>query len=239
MNWGLWTEIEAVLDDSDVKPIVAIVPENRDHALELSPPRRDFWNKVRDWKERGWAVGLHGYQHRYTTSDSGVLRLNDRSEFAGLPYDRQLANLSRAIEIFRREEIEPDVWVAPSHSFDWTTVHILKQLGLRTISDGLSRFPYRDSTGVLWVPQQLWRFRNVPNGIWTVCFHHNHWTETHLTRFRFDIERLRSKITTLHNVCDIYADREITLSDRIGAAAMFGFIRLAGYYDRLRHANSS
>jgi predicted deacetylase len=236
MNWALWTEIEAVLDKTGIKPILAIVPDNKDAHLELNPPRTDFWNNVRNWKEKGWAVGLHGYQHLYETMHSGVLRLNDRSEFAGLSYDQQFTKLNRAIEIFRREEIEPDVWVAPAHSFDRTTVQILQQLGLRTISDGLSRFPYRDSGGLLWVPQQLWRFRNVPAGVWTVCFHHNHWTETQLIGFVSDMKRFRSHITSLAYVSRIYANREITLSDRIGAAAMFGFIRLAGCYDRLRKA---
>ena len=236
MNWALWTEIETVLDESGVKPILAVIPDNKDHGLVVNAPRSSFWDNVRNWKDKGWAVGLHGYQHLYVTTQSGVLRLQDRSEFAGLSYDQQLTKLNRAIEIFRREGIEPDLWVAPSHSFDWTTVRILKELGLHTISDGLSRFPYRDSNGLLWVPQQLWRFRNVPAGVWTVCFHHNDWTNAQLAGFRAAIKRLRSHITNLAHISRVYADREMTFSDRIGAAAIYGFIRLAGYYDRLRHA---
>jgi peptidoglycan/xylan/chitin deacetylase (PgdA/CDA1 family) len=225
-----------MLDRYRVKPIVAVVPDNMDRELQLGPPRNDFWSKVRNWKEKGWAIGVHGYQHLYVTKHSGILRLNRRSEFAGLIYDEQLRKLRRAIEIFRREQTAPDVWVAPSHSFDWNTVRVLNELGIRVISDGLSPLPHRDSTGMLWIPQQLWRFRNMPPGIWTVCFHHNHWGEAELKSFRVSIERYSSRMTSVPEVGSIYANRKKTVSDRIGAAAVFGFIHMAGYYGRLRHA---
>jgi predicted deacetylase len=234
MNWGLWTEIEAILDAHCVKPMIAIVPNNKDPELQVSSPRSDFWEQVRRWKEKGWAIGVHGYEHLYTTDDPGILGLQDRSEFAGLPKSDQHTKLSLALQIFDRECIVPDIWVAPSHSFDWTTLSLLKQLGLGVVSDGLMAFPYRDFAGVFWVPQQLWRFRRTPPGVWTVCLHHNKWSQRQLSNFRNDVRTYSKQISNLAAVSLKYSDREETVSDRVGAAAMLTFIRACGYYDRAK-----
>jgi hypothetical protein len=45
----------------------------------------------------------------------------------------------------------------------------LVSLGIHTVSDGFSPYPHRDHQGVLWIPQQLWRLRPVPSGVWTLC----------------------------------------------------------------------
>jgi predicted deacetylase len=239
INWATWAEIERSLDEYGVKPIVAIVPDNQDRALRVSPPRADFWGVVRKWQEKGWTVGMHGYQHLYTTAESGMLRLNNRSEFAGLTHAEQHTKLCNALKIFERERIAPDIWVAPAHSFDFTTVRILKQIGLAVISDGLAPFPHRDSDDVIWVPQQLWRFRRVPAGVWTICFHCNQWNKAQLTRFRLELKSYSQMISTLPEILRLYGNRRETIADRVGAAAVLGFIRTAGYCDRIRHAYSS
>lgn len=41
-----------------------------------------------------------------------------------------------------------------------------------------SLYPYRDARGIMWVPQQLWRFRKMLFGIWTICLHVNRWDST-------------------------------------------------------------
>ena len=71
------------------------------------------------------------------------------------------------------EGCEPSVWVAPAHTFDKTTVRILlEETRIRTISDGLSSRPFT-RLGMGWFPQQLWRPRACPAGIWTLCLHPN------------------------------------------------------------------
>jgi hypothetical protein len=40
---------------------------------------------------------------------------------------------------------------------------------------------------LLWVPQQIWRFRRVPFGLWTVCLHPNRWDEGDIERFDRDV----------------------------------------------------
>jgi predicted deacetylase len=234
MNWTMWASIEAILCESGVRPIVAIVPDNRDPALRVEPACDSFWELVRGWQGNEWGIALHGYQHLYVTKDGGILRLNQRSEFAGLPKEEQARKLVSGMEVFRNERVHPSIWVAPSHSFDWVTVGLLRELGIRVISDGLFPYPHTDATRTLWIPQQLWRFRDVPCGVWTVCYHHNDWTETQLNRFRLDVERFRHQIVSPSEVTEQYAGRRQGISDRMAALAMLGFIRGMACYGRLQ-----
>jgi peptidoglycan/xylan/chitin deacetylase (PgdA/CDA1 family) len=197
MNWQMWEEIEAALVAADVRPLLAVVPANEDRTLMVAPPADDFWARARGWQARGWAIGLHGYQHRYVTREAGLVPLNDRSEFAGVPAEQQADKLRRAVEIFRRERITPDAWIAPGHSFDAATLAALKQVGIGVVSDGFFLHPHRDPDGMLWIPQQLWGFRYRPFGLWTVCHHHNGWTAADLTRFRRDLTDYRERIVGL------------------------------------------
>jgi len=133
--------------------------DNKDPHLAVDSDRPDFWDHVRGWAARGWTVGMHGYQHHYVTSDPGIVRLNPFSEFAGLPLDRQRAKLQAAKGIFDREGVTPRVWIAPAHSFDAVTVSLLREAGIGIISDGFGLYPSVDRRGILWIPQQIWRFR--------------------------------------------------------------------------------
>jgi peptidoglycan/xylan/chitin deacetylase (PgdA/CDA1 family) len=207
MNWMVWEEIEAELAANDVRPLLAVVPANEDRTLMVAPPADDFWTRVRGWQARGWAIGLHGYQHRYLTHDGGLVPLNDRSEFAGLTADEQTDKLQRAVEIFRREGIHPDAWIAPGHSFDGATLAALRGLGVEVVSDGFFLSAHRDPAGMLWIPQQLWGFHYRPLGLWTVCFHHNGWTPADLGRFRRDLAAYRDRIVSLSEVLALEGER--------------------------------
>ena len=200
MNWQVWREIEKILIAADVKPMLAVVPSNQDDKLNVGAPEARFWELVRGWQERGWTVGLHGYQHRYVTRDAGLVGLNDRSEFAGLPAAEQAEKLKKGVDIFREQSVRPEVWIAPGHSFDATTVDVLKSLGIEAISDGFFLSPHRDERGMLWIPQQIWSFRYRPFGMWTVCYHHNPWRTDDLRRFEADVIAYRERITSFAEV---------------------------------------
>jgi predicted deacetylase len=213
MNWDAWRKIETVMMDEGVKPILSVIPDNQDPTLNQGPANERFWDHVRTWQARGWTIGLHGYQHRYVNKEAGLIGLNHYSEFAGLTLEEQYSKLKSGLEIFAREGVRAEVWVAPAHSFDHKTVKALVSLGLRTISDGMSLYPYRDSRGVFWVPQQLWRFRTAPFGVWTVCMHPNDelWMNPHF--FRTCIRRHRASITDLFTVAETYRSRKHNLLD--------------------------
>src|SRR5436190_22452251 len=78
MNWDIWSEIEATMVRLRIKPILAVVPDNRDPVLQVAPPVSDFWQRVRNWQDLGWTMALHGYQHLYTAKDSGLVALRKK-----------------------------------------------------------------------------------------------------------------------------------------------------------------
>ena len=202
MNWRVWAEIETVLLQRQFKPVLAVVPDNRDPGLQVDAPAGDFWDRVRAWQDRGWTIALHGYQHRYVTRNAGMVAVRRKSEFAGLPVEAQREKLRRAVAIFEREGITPSVWIAPGNTFDANTVALLPEFGIHMICDGYFRFPFVGPRRVTWVPQQLHYFRPAPAGVWTVCYHHNHWTASQSRKFREDLDRYGAGIVSLEEVLD-------------------------------------
>jgi predicted deacetylase len=199
-NWRIWDYVEELLLEFDVRPIVSVIPDNRDKALLHSRPGENFWDRVQSWQKHGWTLGLHGYQHCYLTRKAGLFGRSADSEFAGLPYEVQEIKLRNAVRIFHEHGVKPEVWVAPAHSFDANTVEVLLQMGVRVINDGYALYPYADERGMVWIPQQLGRFRNLPVGIWTICFHFNRWKDDDLKAFRAALQRFGPRIVSVADV---------------------------------------
>ena len=208
MNWRVWAEIEAILVERQLKPMLAVVPDNRDPVLQVDAPAVDFWDRVRTWRDRGWVIALHGFQHCYVSSNAGMVATRKKSEFAGLAAEVQREKLRRGIEIFQRERIKSKVWIAPGNSFDATTVALLPDFGIRIISAGCFRYPYVGPRGMTWVPQQLYYFRAAPAGVWTVCHHHNRWSAAQMSKFREDLDEYAANIAGLDDVLDGSAQSE-------------------------------
>ncbi len=113
---------------------------------------------------------MHGYQHLYETKNSGLIGLNNYLEFAGLPYEVQAEKIKKAWEIFTDNGIRPKIWMAPAHSFDLNTLKALKEYTeIEYITDGFAVFPFT-AYGFKWIPQQLWRFRNLLKKIFNSAF---------------------------------------------------------------------
>jgi predicted deacetylase len=199
MNWTVWSDIERILDAQGIQPLVAVVPDNQDQHLRVGPALPNFWDRVRDWQQRGWSIGWHGYQHLYAEKNAGLVGVHSGSEFAGASEEEQRDRLDSAARIFREQGVTPAVWIAPGHSFDWTTVRLLREHGVTAISDGYFLRPVRWNHSV-WVPQQLWRFRKMRIGLWTVCYHHNSWHDRDLEQFETDVVRFRRQIVSLTDV---------------------------------------
>jgi peptidoglycan/xylan/chitin deacetylase (PgdA/CDA1 family) len=234
MNWEVWDAIEAKLIQHEVRPILAVVPDNRDPKLIVASPRTDFWERVRGWQSRGWTIALHGYQHLYVNKHPGIMRLTHQSEFAGLPREIQEAKLRQGLAIFAEQSVRADAWVAPSHSFDHTTVALLVKLGIPVISDGLWSRPFADQAQTLWIPQQLWDFVEKPNGIWTVCYHHNGWDERQLEKFRNMLEEHAADVTDVPEMARLFGNRQQSLTNRLSATwHLFWSIRLRSLASRI------
>jgi len=233
MNWSMWSRIEEILLKFGISPILAVVPDNQDQKLMVAPSNPSFWERVRGWQARGWSIGLHGHQHLYLSRNRGLHGFAPKSEFAGLAPDLQENELRKAIEIFRREGVTPEIWIAPAHSFDDSTISALRRLGIRIISDGFALAPYIDPSSMLWIPQQLWRFRWRPQGVWTVCYHHNVWSERGFLQFCRDVERYRATITSLIDVRNRYGARPHHFVDRLYSTIHRALLAVKGQFHSL------
>ena len=191
MNWKIWEEVVNICFLNNIKPIIAVIPDNKDDNLNICENRDDFWEHIKMLQEKGFTVGLHGFQHLYTTSKSGILGIQKRSEFAGIPLYKQKEMIKTGVEIFKRYGITPTLWVAPSHSFDANTLKALKDHNISVISDGFFRQQviYK---GFTWIPCKHWRMpESYGGGLWTCCFHFNNWTEHDIDRFRQYAEKYK------------------------------------------------
>lgn len=215
MRWSTWRVVEEILLAFGVKPILSVVPDNQDESLNVEERNEGFWDQVRRWQARGWTIGLHGYHHVYSSRDGGLVNISRSSEFSGLPFSLQLSKLQSALNIFRREGVRPDLWVAPGHSFDLTTLQVLRELGIRCVSDGFALYPYRDNLGMVWIPQQLWRFRKLPWGVWTICLHLNRWTDYDTTSFRRNVGGFAHCLSDVPTVLAAYGERSSNTFDHI------------------------
>jgi hypothetical protein len=163
----------------------------------------------------GWTIGLHGYQHLYTSKSRGMIGLNRYSEFAGISFEEQYEKLRTGLDILAREGVQPTCWVAPAHTFDENTLRALKILSVCTISDGFQLWPHTDSKGLLWIPQQLGRFYSMPIGTWTICIHPDDRLFTDQRLFRKKTEEFCKNIIDVPTVASLYSDKN---SNVIGEA---------------------
>ncbi len=225
MNWKVWDEIEAHLNLHQVRPLLAVVPDNQDPKLMVDEARTDFWDRVRRWQAQGWTIAMHGYQHLYINQNPGIMGLESKSEFAGLSREAQEAKLRKGLAIFAEHGVRADAWIAPSHSFDRTTVDLLIALGVPVISDGLWPWPFSEQGRITWIPTQHWDFKECPPGIWTICYHHNAWNASQLAKFTAVLDKHGPQITDVTSVLQAFGSRRQTLADRCSAALRLLWIR--------------
>lgn len=146
MDWERFLRFKELLDQYQVKPLIGIVPDNRDELLKGSGTPKStewFYEYVKDLKKQGWTVAMHGYRHIYDTKKGGLFPLNHFSEFAGCPLDEQRRKLAEGRRILKEHGIETEIFMAPGHSYDRNTLKALKENGFTEITDGFGERPYK------------------------------------------------------------------------------------------------
>lgn len=174
MDVEKWQQMEDLLDQYGVKPLVGVIPENKDPSLiETYERDPEFWNKTARWKDKGWELALHGCYHKYTTEEGGINPVNKRSEFAGVPLDKQKEMIRHGVDVLKNHGVEPKVFFAPSHTFDENTLIALREESdIRIISDTIANDVYFEN-GFYFIPQQSGRVRKLPFKVCTFCYHPN------------------------------------------------------------------
>lgn len=154
MHHERWARIEKLLDKFGIRPLVGIIPCNKDKEQECSPADSDFWNIARNWQHKGWAIALHGYDHCYhTTKVKGMNPLWRRSEFVGLSLDLQRRKIRNGLRVLTEKGLKIDYFFAPSHTFDENTLEALRlESDIRIISDTIADKPYRHHD-FIFIPQ--------------------------------------------------------------------------------------
>ena len=169
----LWDRMEELLDSYSVKPLVGIIPQCEDSDMEKYSIDIEFWKRVESWCSKDWVIALHGYTHVFETEDAGINPVNNRSEFAGVPLERQKEKIRRGVELLRSHNIDPKVFFAPAHTFDMNTIEALKaESNIRIISDTVANRPYK-RWGFTFIPQQSGHVRKLPFNTVTFCYHPN------------------------------------------------------------------
>lgn len=197
MNRDNWKRVEMILKKYQVKPIVAVIPNNQDPKLIIESEDKNFWNKVKGWQDNEWEIALHGFEHKYVTKHKGMVPINDYSEFAGVPLEEQKFKIREGIKILRAHRISCRAWIAPAHSFDENTIIALKEESdIRIISDGIGWSPYYEHE-MYWIPQQLWRPREMPFGTWTICYHPDEMQDKDFEILENFLEKNSKKFTSI------------------------------------------
>lgn len=168
-----WERMEAILDKYRIAPLVGIIPCCKDPEMEKYPADNAFWDTVARWKKKGWVLALHGFDHVYITKEGGLNPAQKRSEFAGVPPEEQKRKITEGVKIFRAHGFEPQVFFAPSHTFDRNTLSALRECSeIRVISDTIASRPYT-LDGFTFIPQQSGVVRRLPFETLTFCYHPN------------------------------------------------------------------
>jgi len=173
MNWDNFNLVVDIFNKYNIKPLLAVIPNIHDSELEAkysSVPK--FWQAVKDLKDKGWLIAQHGYQHLYKTREGGLLRIHNKSEFAGLDFEIQRQMLESGKKILEEKLGEINIFVAPAHSFDKNTIRALLTNNIKILSDGIALWPFK-KYGIIWLPQITWRPRRFPLGFLTFTLHTN------------------------------------------------------------------
>lgn len=176
MNVSAWERIEELLDNYNVKPIVGIIPNNKDTFFNKMFKNQEdvkFWDKARKWQDKGWTIAQHGFTHVYRDNE-GV-----HSEFSGLSLEKQKSILKKGYDILQSHDIKPTCFFAPGHAFDRNTVKSCEELKYYDfISDGYSLYPYKDND-MLFIPSIFDTPHKIfPFGVYTFVLHPNFMTES-------------------------------------------------------------
>lgn len=197
MDWERFWACKAVLDRYQVKPLIGVVPDNRDDMLKgktkesqelaqtvMPDGKKDFGAYVNRLRQEGWAVSMHGYRHIYSTKKGGLFPLNNFSEFAGVPYEEQKRMLSDGKRILKEQGIETDLFMAPAHSYDANTLRALKETGFSALTDGFGSRPYRYK-GLTFYPISFHLSRTLKKkeGFSTMVIHTQTATDADLERY--------------------------------------------------------
>jgi peptidoglycan/xylan/chitin deacetylase (PgdA/CDA1 family) len=233
-----WERFLSIITRYEIKPILAVIPNNQDPALGLQEPDPGFWERMRSLEAAGATIAMHGYRHLCASRGKPLLKLHLETEFAGVDESQQRQWIRAGLDILRGNGLNPRLFVAPRHGFDRTTLRALASEGLGILSDGFARRPFM-RYDVFWIPQQLWEPVRKKTGLWTICIHTNTATpsvESKLERF---LAKHAHQFTTFGRVIADNQPTQLRWNERVVETLANLRVRISAERSRRKQSASS
>ena len=208
-----WHRMHELLLKYSIKPVFAIIPANEDPKLLPLGEDCNFWNTIQYWiKNDGWTPALHGHRHFLHAATGGMNRVNPRSEFVGYHLPEQQLKIRKGLDILKNHGIEPEIFVAPCHTFDTNTLEALRiESSIRVISDTIADDVYY-RYGFYFIPQQCGMVRALKNNVTTFCYHPNFTSDEDFKRLENFLQTHHEKFVSYHDIS--LRKRKLSLYDR-------------------------
>tara|TARA_Y100000817_G_C16828514_1_gene532364 strand:+ start:442 stop:1212 length:771 start_codon:yes stop_codon:yes gene_type:complete len=197
MNWDLMKKTELLFEKYAIKPVLGVIPENKDNELLAYPKNNDFWEQVRVWKNKGWEIAMHGHTHVYDKicKKDDYFNYGGGSEFSGHSLETQKLRIKNGLKKFNEEKIKIRTFFAPNHTYDKNTFVALKSFGINQIIDGYGFMPYTEND-IKFIPQLFYKVFALPFGIQSTQIHLNYWNEKDFDNFEKFVKKNSNKIIT-------------------------------------------
>ena len=144
MDWKLMSKLESLFDKYSIKPVLGVIPHNKDDSFFSFPRNDNFWEQVRNWQSKGWEIVQHGYTHIYDklcVKKSDYFNYGGGSEFFGHSLEVQEKRIRSGLEKFKKEKINIRSFFAPNQTYDNNTFLALKNCGIKEVIDGYGLMP--------------------------------------------------------------------------------------------------
>ena len=197
MNWDLMKKSELLFEKYAIKPVLGVIPNNKDNELLSYPKKNNFWEQVRNWRDKGWEITMHGYTHVYdkVSKNEDYFSYGGGSEFCGHTLETQISRIKNGLEKFKDEKIKIRSFFAPNHTYDKNTFIALKNFGINEVIDGYGLMPYMEND-IKFIPQLFYKVFALPFGIQTTQIHLNYWKQKDFDDFERFIKKNSNKIIT-------------------------------------------
>ena len=236
MNWDVMEKSELLFEKYSIKPVLGVIPNNKDSEFLAYPKKNDFWERVRKWRNMGWEIAMHGYTHVYDTmckKSDDYFNYGGGSEFTGHSLATQTLRIKNGLKKFEDEKIKIRTFFAPNQTYDKNTFTALKNCGINEIMDGYGLMPYTEND-IKFIPQLFNKVVLLPFGIQSTKLHLNLWKQEDLDNFeKFIIKNLNKIITydqALQKINNNFFYKFInTLSKKILRLKRIGINKRVGY----------
>ena len=198
MNWKMMKRATNLFDKYNIKPVLGVIPNNKDQELLNYPKEnKDFWEQIRQWKKKGWEIGMHGNNHLYDKfcKKNDYLGHGGPTEFCNHSFKDQIGKIRDGLNKFKKEGIYIRAFFAPNHTFDQNTLLALKECGINEVIDGYGLMPYEENS-INFIPQLFYKIFAIPFGIQCFQIHLNYYNQNDFNKLENFIEKNSEKIIT-------------------------------------------